>query len=132
MAISLMAGLVLLKGDSMFQHSIRSLRESFQFFRDNPDGVLAIHHRGGFPEEFTRDKFANWFRRSLDHKINVLGGINDAPESLDVRRFHRTYTGTRIFLRSQELHRVAREFPKRQRAKFLAAFNSRAHEADEI
>ena len=115
----------------MFQHSVATLRESFQFFRENPRGVLTINHpRGGFAESHNRESFLAWFRKSLDRKINAAGRIDDAPESIELERFHRTYTGTRNRLRSHELRRVSRELSKSNRSRFLAAFANRVSDDD--
>jgi hypothetical protein len=50
--------------------SIKQLRETRQFFAENPAGVVRVHIPNDWPRDYTREQWARWFAKCLNNKIN--------------------------------------------------------------
>ena len=73
----------------MFRYTISQLLDTYQFFKQNPDGIVNIHGLE-FPKSFDAQNWRLWFRDCLHQRINrniiPKGRKHDPDYQTEMRR----------------------------------------------
>ena len=85
-----------------FRYTIKQLKNTRQWLRDNPDGTVKVHHKNGFPEVLNRNQWQSWFVGCLHAKINRGANMTGRKYGLDyqteMRRAQRQLNHPRLII----------------------------------